>query len=163
MDPTGKTNPMQELAAGLRDLHRALAECARREYEREHRDLLSPGEFLHLLVNEPELAWIRSLSELLADLDVFLKADPSPTEDEAAAVRDEVERLIAAPEPQEALDAFGEFARRHRACAGNDSHVAVAHERIRQALQGLPEAASVNEAVVLHGRPWWAEIRRHRR
>jgi hypothetical protein len=154
---------MVELAAALRDLHRALAERARREYERERHSLVSPGEFLHLLTSEPRFAWIRSLSEIMVDLDVFLEADPSPTEEEAAAVRAEVERLIAAPEPPEGSDASAAFARHYRVYVDDDSHVSMAHARVEQAMRGLPEAGSVNVADVLHERHRWAEVRRHRR
>ena len=153
---------MEELAAALRDLHRALTERVRRDYEREHHGLLSPGTFLHLLISDPRLAWIRPLSELMVDLDVFLRADPSPTEDEAAAVRTEVERFIA-PEPREASESFATFARQYWAYLSDDPQIAIAHARAIQAIQGLPEAASVNEAEVLHERHRWAELRRHRR
>ncbi|MBI3057578.1 MAG: hypothetical protein HYY77_26590 [Betaproteobacteria bacterium] len=153
---------MKELAAALRDLHRALTERVRRDYEREHHGLLSPGTFLHLLISDPRLAWIRPLSELMVDLDVFLQADPSPTADEAAAVRAEVERFIA-PEPREASESFATFARQYWAYLSDDPQIAMAHARAMQAIQGLPEAASVNEAEVLHERHRWAELRRHRR
>ncbi|MBI1990188.1 MAG: hypothetical protein HYS65_10745 [Betaproteobacteria bacterium] len=153
---------MKELAAALRDLHRALTERVRRDYEREHHGLLSPGTFLHLLISDPRLAWIRPLSELMVDLDVFLQADPSPTADEAAAVRTEVERFIA-PEPREASESFATFARQYWAYLSDDPQIAMAHARAMQAIQGLPEAASVNEAEVLHERHRWAELRRHRR
>ena len=153
---------MEELAAALRDLHRALTERVRRDYEREHHGLLSPGEFLHLLISDPRLAWIRPLSELMVDLDVFLQADPSPTEDEAAAVRAEVERFIA-PEPGEASGSFGTFARQYWPYISDDPQIAMAHARAIQAIQGLPEAFSVNEAEVLRERHRWAELRRHRR
>ncbi len=153
---------MEELAAALRDLHRALVERVRRDYEHEHHGLLSPGEFLHLLISDPRFAWIRPLSELMVDFDVFLKADPSPTEDEAAAVRTEVERFIA-PEPGEASESFATFARQYWPYISDDPQIAMAHARVKQAVEGLPEAASVNEAEVLHESHRWAELRRHRR
>ena len=153
---------MEELAAALRDLHRALTERVRRDYEREHHGLLSPGTFLHLLISDPRLAWIRPLSELMVDLDVFLQADPSPTEDEAAAVRAEVERFRR-NEPREASESFATFARQYWPYISDDAQIAMAHARAIQAIQGLPEAASVNEAEVLHERHRWAELRRHRR
>jgi hypothetical protein len=163
MESAGKKNELQELAAVLRDLHRALAERARRDCERAPHGLLNPDEFLHFLVAEPRFAWIRSLSELMVDLDVFLKADPSPTEDEAAAVRAEVERLIGAPDASEVSDAAATFARLCRAYASDDANVAMARAKVGQAIAGLPEADSVNEAEVLHERHRWAEVRRHRR
>jgi hypothetical protein len=39
----------------------------------------------------------------------------------------------------------------------------MAHSAVEQAMRGLPEAASVNMADVLHERHRWAEVRRHRR
>ena len=142
---------LSDLAAALRDLHRALAERVRRDYERERHGPLTAAEFMHLLITEPRLAWVRSLSELMVDLDVFLKADPPPTEDEAAAVRAELECMLAA------------FARHYRPCVADDPRVAMAHSAVEQVMRGLPEAASVNMADVLHERHRWAEVRRHRR
>jgi hypothetical protein len=152
-----------DLAAALRDLHRALAERVRRDCEQERHGLLTPAEFLHLLIAEPRLAWIRSLSELMVDLDVFLKTDPSPTEDEAAAVRAEVECMLGAREPAETPAIFAAFAQHYRPYVADDPHVATAHSRVEQVIRGLPDAASVNMAEVLHERHRWAEVRRHRR
>jgi hypothetical protein len=93
------------------------------------------------------------------DLDVFLKADPSPTEDEAAAVRAEVERLLTAPQFPETASAFTQ---RYRGYVMEDLHIATAHANVKQLAQRLPEAASVNVAEVLHERHRWTEARRHR-
>lgn len=152
-----------DVVAALRDLHRALAERVRSDCERERRALVAPDEFLHLLVAEPRLAWLRSLSELMVDLDVLLKADPSPTEDEAAAVRAEIECLLGAREAAGLGSALGEFAQHHRRYAADDPRVAEARSAVERAIRGLPEAASVDMAQVLHERHRWAEVRRHRR
>jgi len=151
---------LEELAGALRELHRALIERARRDYERERHLLLSPGEFLHLLTTDARFAWLHSLSELMVDLDVFLEADPSPTEEEAAAVRAEIERFIVAPKSPATA---GVFARQYWPYVSDDPHVAMAHAKVRQLTQGLPEAGAVNETDVLHESHRWAETRRHRR
>ncbi|MGA8006511.1 MAG: hypothetical protein WCA17_10450 [Burkholderiales bacterium] len=151
---------LNELARALRELHRAIIESERRAYESGIGALVSPGDFLHLLVTDGRFAWLRALSELMVDLDVFLEADPSPTEDEAAAVRAEVERLISAPA---APDVAGDFAKRYLPLIAADPHVAMAHARVKQAVRDLPAAGAVDEAKVLHDRHRWAEMRRHRR
>lgn len=151
---------LQELTPALRQLHRAIAENERRAYESEHGTLVSPGDFLHLLITDARFAWLRALSELMVDLDVFLEADPSPTDDEAAAVRAEIERLISPPAPREVA---GDFARRYLPLIAADPNIAIAHARVKQIVRDLPVAGAVNEAKVLHDRHRWAEIRRHRR
>ena len=151
---------LSELAEALRDLHRRLVERMRRDDERERRVVFSPRELLQLLTSDARFAWLHTLSELIVDLDVFLKADPSPTEDEAAAVRAEVERLITAPQFPEIASAFTQ---RYCGYVMEDMHIAAAHASVKQLAQRLPEAASVDEAKVLHERHRWAEARRHRR
>lgn len=151
---------MNELAQALRELHRSLVENERRAYELEIGTLLSPGDFLQLLISDARFAWLRALSELMVDLDVFLEADPSPTEDEAAAVRAEVEWLIAAPAPPEVAS---DFAKHYLPLIAGDPHIAMAHARVKQVIQKLPVASAVDEAKVLHDRHRWAEMRRHRR
>jgi hypothetical protein len=151
---------MKELAEALRELHRRLVERLRRDHERERHALLGADELLQLLTSDARFAWLHPLSELIVDLEVFLKADPSPSEDEAAAVRAEVERLITAPRFPETASAFTQ---RYCRYVAQDAQVAAAHASVQQLAQRLPQAASVNEAQVLHERHRWAEARRHRR
>lgn len=151
---------MKELAEALRELHRRLVEHVRRDEERQRGVVIGVQEFLTLLTSDARFAWLHTLSELIVDLEVFLKADPSPSEDEAAAVRAEVERLIAAPRFPETAVAFTE---RYCRYAAEDAQVAAAHANVKELAKRLPEAASVDEAQVLHERHRWAEARRHRR
>jgi hypothetical protein len=146
------------LSAALRSLHRALAEGARREYEAARGAVIAPGEWLQSLTSDPGLAWLRSLSELIVDLDVFLEADPAPADDDAAAVRAEVERLLAPPPAAGA----GEFAANYWRYVHDDPRVAIAHGEVRQCVGRLPEPADVREADALHARHGWAAARRHR-
>jgi len=146
------------LATSLRSLHRTLAERARREFEQQRGTVVPPGEWLQLLVGDARFAWLRALSELIVDLDVFLEADPGPAADDAAAIRAEVERLVApAPQPVE-----GSFAERYWHFVHDEPHVAIAHAEIRQALDRLPEARDVDEGDALHERHGWTAARRNR-
>ena len=146
------------VAGALRMLHRALAERARRDYEAQRGTVVTPGEWLQRLTGDGEFAWLRSLSELIVDVDVFLEADPAPAEDDAAAVRAEIERLLA-PTP---AGTGTEFAARYWPYVHDEPHVAIAHAAVRQAIDRLPDPAQVSEADALHARHGWAEARRHR-
>ena len=152
--------PLAALADALGNLHRALVARARHDYERERGAVLGAGELLQILTSDPRFAWLRSVSELIVDVDVFLEADPAPTADEASAVRAEVERLLAPAKPDAPES---EFTRRYWESLHADPQVAIAHGEARQALERLPEPADVDEAAVLHERHRWSELRRHRR
>ncbi|HMA31356.1 MAG TPA: hypothetical protein VKT00_06025 [Casimicrobiaceae bacterium] len=168
------------LGAGLRKLHRVLVEGSRRDFERQRHAILGAGELLKLLTSDPHFAWLRELSELIVDLDIFLDVDPVPGDDDAAAVRAEVERLLAPP-PGAAVAATtdaapgaanpvpppgggpGEgFGARYWPCVHDDPQVAIAHGEVKQALRRLPDPRDVDEAAVLHARHLFREARRHR-
>lgn len=144
----------------MRNLHRVLVASARHDYEQQRGALLGAGELLQLLTSDAQFAWLRSLSELIVDIDVFLEADPAPTDDEGSAVRGEVERLIAPGKPAAPDSAF---AARYWEYVHANPQVAIAHGGVRQALDRLPKPADVDEAQVLHERHRWNEMRRHQR
>ena len=56
------------LRSSLLSLHQALVEFERRGYEKTHGRTAS-GEFLQVLLREPELAWLAPLTSLIARLD----------------------------------------------------------------------------------------------
>jgi hypothetical protein len=152
--------PLAALGRALRNLHRALVAHARHGYEMQRGAVLSTGELLQLLTSDAHFAWLRALSELIVDIDVFLEEDPAPTDDEASAVRAEVERLIA---PAKAAVPEFDFGTRYWESVHADPQVAIAHGEIKQTLARLPSPAAVDEAQVLHERHRWTEARRHRR
>jgi hypothetical protein len=152
--------PLAALGDALRSLHRALVARARHDYERQRGAVLGAGELLQLLTSDAHFAWLRALSELIVDVDVFLEADPAPSDDEASAVRAEVERLVAPAKPG---TPDSDFAVRYWDLVHADPNVAIAHGEVKQALGRLPAATAVDEAEVLHERHRWTEVRRHKR
>ena len=147
------------LGQALRSLHRVLAERVRREVEAREGAVIMPGQWLGRLTGDAEFAWLRSLSELIVDLDVFLEADPAPAEDDAAAVRADVERLIA---PSTVPGTETVFARQYWHYVHDEPQVGVVHGELRQALDRLPEPREVDEGDALHERHAWAAARRRR-
>jgi hypothetical protein len=157
-DATSKGR-LAAVAAALRALHRVLAERARRDVEAERQTVIQPGAWLSMLTRDPQFGWLRSLSELMVDLDVFLEADPAPAEDDAASIRAEIERLIA---PSTVPGTESALAQHYWRYVHDEPNVAVVHGEIRQALDRLPEPADVDEGDALHERHRWAEVRRNR-
>jgi hypothetical protein len=129
------------LRRALRDLHRALAERAARDYvwSQERIDPLSRGELLQLLATDPEFAWLRGLSELMVDIDEADDAGPAEKEEFALGVRAAVERFIVPPAGGSAQDAF---AQRYWPYVQEDPHVAMAHAAAKRQLSAWPQAKS---------------------
>ena len=117
------------LARALRELHRVLMERARREHERMTLSQVSPGELLKLLTTAESFAWLRELSELMADVDIVGDADPEAA---SAAIRPAVEHLLGTPESQ------APFAQRYWVYVHDEPHVAMAHAGVKQALNAFP-------------------------
>src|SRR5687767_7029024 len=68
----------------LLDLHRALVEGERRDYEKAH-GRVSGGDFLQALIRDPAFAWLTPLTRLIARLDELEDAEGEGTQPESAA------------------------------------------------------------------------------
>jgi hypothetical protein len=149
------TSAMEDLAIELRVLHKALVQVGRAAYEKEHGPVPGPTQLLHLLVHDPAFAWLRPVSELMADLDEMLELDEPLTDAERGAVRGELEHLLS-PAGGALWTSLTEFIQQ-------DVDVATAYARVRQLLLSLPSPPPIDEAAALHAQHRWAEARRHRR
>ncbi len=151
---------LQTLAGALRELHRVLVERARRDYERDHAALLSPGELLRLLTTDPAFGWLRGLSELMVDLDLAGDARPPVLPDLAGTVRGAVEHFITPPKSDAAAHAF---AQRYWPYVRDDPHVAMAHAAVKVALAAWPRPEQGDAGSLLHERHLLTEKVRHRK
>jgi hypothetical protein len=62
---------LQDLRTPLLEVHRSLLQAERERYERAQ-GKLSEGEFLQALIHDPQLAWLKPLTTLVASLDELL-------------------------------------------------------------------------------------------
>ena len=111
----------------LLDLHRALVEAERREYERS-RGRMTDRAFLAALISAPELAWLNPLTSLIVRLEELLEEEPP----RPAAVDDALAELRRLLRP--AAEGEG-FQRKYDAALQRSPEVVVAHGRAVLALQ----------------------------
>jgi len=143
--------PMEEwnaLASALRSLHKALLRRAQADYMRQHglAEEISPGELLMLATRDESFAWLRSLSELMTEIDE-LRDSPDSDQDSAlrSAVRGAVEALLANPEDDQARTPFQE---RYWREVHGDPEVTMAHAAVRQTLRSWPVADASGRATM---------------
>ena len=113
----------------LLDLHRALVDSERREYERV-RGRMTDRAFLEALIGAPELAWLGPLTSLIVRLDEILE-EPA----HEAALQDcvaEIHKLLK-PTPE-----GPPFQRKYAEAMQRSPEVVVAHGRAVSALSGSP-------------------------
>jgi hypothetical protein len=148
---------VNEVATGLRDLHRTLMDSALGAYERDIAPVGGPGQKLQLLMYDPGFRWMRTLSGLMADIDELIDSGYlSPLD--AAAVRDEVSRLITPVEGDES-----EFARRYLEMLQSDPSVVMSHAKVRRALNPLPVVEPAQIDDVREARREWGTRRKNRK
>ena len=128
------------------------------DYERDHLVTLSAGELLQLLTTNAEFEWLRSLSELMVDLDLVRDAVPLYRDEIATAVRAAVEHVIAMPKTPELATPFTQH---YWPCVHGDPLVAVAHAGVKQAVAAWPRPPQDDAAGLLHERHRLAEKARH--
>ena len=145
---------LHELGSGLLELHRALLDQQRLQHEQERGPIGGSGELLHLAANDPEFAWLRSLSLLIVDLDGLLDDDDAPSEDEMGSLRLELEELFSSSAP-------GRFWERCVPCLQTPV-VAMAYAKVRTIIATLPKLAPADIAAQLHAKHRWAVARRQR-
>ena len=113
-----------DLRTALLNLHKTLLEWERAAYERIH-GRTTPGTLLTALMNDPQFAWLRPLSELIVRIDESLEiaALEGPEVDVEAIVALAASAIVAD-------DAGSPAAQRHH-----------------QALQEYPDAVFAHRAV----------------
>lgn len=112
---------IDELRHTLLELHKAMLDAQRIEYERAHGRVETSGEFLGLVLNHPEFEWIRALSALIAQLDEWAEDAAAAGE---AGLDSIVEALRSLIRPEGANPAF---TARYWKMVEDEPRVTVAH------------------------------------
>lgn len=108
----------------LLDLHRALVDAERREYERA-RGRMPDRAFLQALISDPALAWLNPLTSLIVRLEELLEEKGAQVADCIAEIR-----KLLKPDPN-----GREFQRKYEQVMQRSPEVVVAHGRAIRALK----------------------------
>jgi hypothetical protein len=125
---------LADLRRGLLTLHKTLLEWERGGYERQH-GRQSPGEWLRVVMADPQLAWLRPLSELIVRIDLLLDADTDDTATDIVSVVSQARELVAPDE------AGSPYARRYHTALQEYPDAVFAHRDVTASLKqpGLRE------------------------
>ena len=121
---------LRDIRGGLLHLHKVLLDDTRATYEMDRGRVGSNVSLLQLVINDPWFAWLHSLSELVVRIDQLTEAESPATEADAAAVVEQIEKLLTASETGEG------FQRRYFEALQRQPAVVLAHAEVRRQLKG---------------------------
>jgi hypothetical protein len=122
---------LETLRTSLLNLHKALVESEREEYEHTVGKISSPNHFLHLLTNDPWFAWLSPLSRLIVSIDEAMDGKEPLTQGRVDALVKEAAGLLVASESGEG------FAQNYNEALQRDPDVVMAQGQVTK-LPGWP-------------------------
>jgi hypothetical protein len=122
---------LTDLRHALIPLHRTLLEWERAAYERVH-GRTGAAEILKVIVADPQFAWLRPVSELIARIDAALQSDAPDVRVDVDAIVDQARTLVAPDEEGTP------YARRYHAALQEVPDVVFAHRRVTSVLRDAP-------------------------
>ncbi len=112
---------IQEIRFALLDLHKLLLDRERALYEQQHDAIGSPGEYLALVLESPQFAWLRKLSGLIVEMDELISTRTKLGDPEATAAIESVRSMLH-------LNEHGtEYETRYYAAIQDSPDVVIAH------------------------------------
>ncbi len=128
----GRAARVEQLRHTLLELHKAMLDAQRIEYERGHGRIETSGEFLGLVLNHPEFEWIRALSALIARMDEWAEGMAGEAEDGFGSLVEALRTLIR-PEGTNA-----EFTAKYWKMVEGEPAVTVAHVKAWRLVGAAP-------------------------
>ena len=112
---------IQKIRFALLDLHKLLLDRERALYEQQHDAIGSPGEYLALVLESPQFAWLRKLSGLIVEMDELIATRTKLGDPEATAALASVRSMLR-------LNEHGtEYQKRYYAAVQDSPDVVIAH------------------------------------
>lgn len=112
-------------------LHKSLLDQERETYERVHGKKGS-GEFLQLLLDDPQFAWLRKISELIVWIDEVLDPDELTAEEEKQNLLERARKLLTPSE------LGSEFVKKYQDALQRNPDAVMAHKEVRDVLKLHP-------------------------
>jgi len=85
---------LKDLSKSFLRLHKILLEDEKAEYEKTHGVIISPNQYLRLVLDDPHFAWLRRMSSLIALIDEAVSIRRPASETDANALVGEAKKLL---------------------------------------------------------------------
>lgn len=120
------------ISSAMMKIHKLLMENEMEAIEQATNKTLPPAERLNALLNNPDLAWLRNMSQLMAFVDEIYFQKEAILERQMDEVEEKVQNLFS-------LQNESEFTYRYRASLGTIPDLMVQHGLLKLALKKVPD------------------------
>ena len=131
-DPQEYQRRLSALRGSLLNLHKALVDSERVEYEKTIGKIQSPNHFLQLLTSDPWFAWLSPVSQLIVSIDEALDAKEPLTAAKVDGLVVQSKRLLVPSETGEG------FSKHYHEALQRDPDVVLAHGQVSKLHHGKP-------------------------
>ncbi len=125
--PASKGAFLRDVRHSLMHLHQTLLEMERKSFERTH-GRVNSGEFLQLVINHAQFAWLRMVSALVVQIDEMLDADEPITDANVINLITGARQLFTASDNKE-------FSDKYQSALQQEPEVVMAHSTVIQLLR----------------------------
>jgi hypothetical protein len=130
------TNAQRDLLSNLRreliHLHKTLLDWERASYERRQ-GRTPAGEFLRVVMADPQFAWLRPVSDLIARIDEAIQTEAPDVRTDVASLVGQARTLVAPDE------AGSSYAQKYHTALQQHPDAVLAHRAVTRILQEAPE------------------------
>jgi hypothetical protein len=128
---------LQKLQSSLLQMHRYMLASLKSDREARTRQPISPTDWFHLILSEPEYSWMRPITGLMSDIDALMD-NYEVAEEDLRIIRQELEGLFLIPSENPA-----DFSSKYQDMVRQDPDVMLYHGLLRQLIRALPEPQGI--------------------
>lgn len=118
---------LKEARLQLLQIHKLLVDSEREVYEKNNGSITS-GQYLGLLLNDPNLMWLRKFSALIVEIDEMMDLDDGYTQNMIDKQLDQMKALLNFNSGDE------EFNGKYQAYLQNNSEIVARHSELKKLL-----------------------------
>jgi hypothetical protein len=122
-----------DLSKALQRLHKDLLMLEAKRLEQERGKPLNPYELLNASLNDPSLAWLRKMSELIVNIDTIIDETPHLSAQESHRVANEVLLVLEKPLGLIATDFWSHYS----AYLSSNAEIIMRHSHVKEILERL--------------------------
>lgn len=127
--PDNWRKQLSELRSALLKLHKALVDNEKARHEAEHGPIASSGQYLQLLINDPQFTWLQPYTKLVVAVDIVLDSKEPVTAKEVDDLWNEARVLTQG----QLKDEPSMYHKAHTASATVQDHHAIVMAILREA------------------------------
>ena len=134
---TAERSLLTDLRQALLKLHKTMLDWERTSYDRVH-GRTTGSALLQAILNDPQFAWLRPLSELIVRIDELLEGDVPDMPGEAALIVAQARKLVSPG------DQGAPYAERYQAALQESPDAVFAHRDVALVFKNHPDLSTTS-------------------